>query len=140
MDPNQVQNTSEQGNATSIPDGVRGWNWGAFLMGVIWAIGNKVWSMVVLWVGLFIADYAFLIYTGDNMSGTVDTIFLVIFGVLSIVLGMKGNEWAWHDKKWDSVEHFKRTQSSWAKWGVIITVASLIIGLVLRLTGIVNLQ
>ena len=27
----------------NIPDGVRGWSWGAFLLNWIWAIGNKTW-------------------------------------------------------------------------------------------------
>ena len=67
-------------------------------------------------------------------------VFLVVFGLVSLVLGMKGNEWAWHDKKWESVEHFRRTQRSWAMWGLIITGAFLVIGLVLGATGILKLQ
>src|SRR5262249_24863985 len=28
--------------------------------------------------------------------------------------------WAWRNGRWDSVEHFKRVQRQWAKWGVVV--------------------
>ena len=38
------------------------------------------------------------------------------------MLGIKGNEWAWRNKKWVSVEEFKQVKRSWAKWGLILLV------------------
>ena len=43
--------------------------------------------------------------------------------VMIFILGAKGNEWAWANKKWGSVEDFKRTQRSWALWGLGIWIA-----------------
>jgi hypothetical protein len=78
-----------------IPPEIRGWNWGAFFLNWIWGIGNSVWIALLAlipWVGF----------------------------VMAFVLGAKGSEWAWAAKKWDSVEHFKRTQRTWAIAGLII--------------------
>jgi hypothetical protein len=90
-------NTSGQESAT-LPPELKGWNWGAFFLSWIWGIGNNVW----------IALLAF------------------ILGIIwMIVLGIKGNEWAWQHKRWDSIEHFKRTQRTWAKWGVGLFIAGI---------------
>lgn len=93
-----VENTSGQGSSAVVPNEIKGWNWGAFLLNWIWGIGNNVW----------IALLAFIPYLGI---------------IMVIILGAKGNEWAWQKKRWDSVEHFKRTQSQWTKWGVILFIA-----------------
>ena len=34
------ENTSGQGKNSVIPDGVKGWSWGAFMFNWIWAIGS----------------------------------------------------------------------------------------------------
>jgi len=95
-----AENTSGQGSLAVIPREIGGWNWGAFLLNWIWAIGNSVWI------------------------GLLGLIPLVSF-VMSFVLGAMGNEWAWRYKRWDSVEHFKRTQRTWTKWGIIIVPGSI---------------
>lgn len=95
-----TDNTSGQGKGAIIPEGIKGWNWGAFLMSWIWGIGNNVW----------IALLAFLLGI-----------------IMSIILGIKGNEWAWRNKTWKSVEHFKKTQRTWAVVGVILLVISIVV-------------
>ena len=109
-----VENTSGQGRLATIPEEVRGWNWGALLLGVIWGIGNNVW----------IALLEFIPFLG----------FIIPF-----VLGQKGNEWAWRNKKWDSVEHFKRTQRTLTKWGVWLIVIIPILFFILAAVVIPNL-
>jgi uncharacterized membrane protein YdfJ with MMPL/SSD domain len=56
------------------------------------------------------------------------------------VLGARGNEWAWQNKRWDSIEHFKKTQRTWIWWGIgvlllqialIVAVTVLIISLIM---------
>lgn len=98
------QNTSGMGSQAVVPDGVRGWNWGASLLSWIWAIGNNTW------IGLL----ALIPYVGL---------------VMSIILGVKGNEWAWRNKRWNSVEHFRKTQRTWAWWGLGVFLLSFILGL-----------
>ena len=88
-----------------MPTGLRGFNWGAFLFGAIWAIFNNTW------IGLL------ALVPGLNV-------------IMAIVLGVKGNEWAWQNKRWDSVEHFFSAQRNWALWGLIIFAVSSALGLI----------
>lgn len=94
------ENTSGKGKGHPIPDGVKGWSWGAFLLNWIWAIGNQTW------IGLI----ALVPYIGF---------------IMAFVLGFKGREWAWQNKQWDSVEHFNAVQKKWTFWGVVIVVGSM---------------
>ena len=86
-----------------IPDGVKGWSWGAFFLSGFWAIGNRTW------IGLL----AFVPYLG---------------WLVAIWLGIKGREMAWKNKRWDSLEHFNRVQKRWSQWGVGIMVAAFVLG------------
>jgi hypothetical protein len=88
-------NSSGQGAAAIIPPEIRGWNWGAFLWNWIWGLGN----------GTYIALLALIPFVNI---------------VMAIVLGIKGNEWAWQNKKWASIEEFKKAQRMWAIVGLII--------------------
>lgn len=80
------------------PEIVGGWNWGAFFLTWIWSIGNSVWIGLIALIG-----------------GPVTLI-------IAIALGIKGNEWAWQNRRFESVEHFKEVQRKWAIWGIIIVV------------------
>ncbi|NET57707.1 MAG: serine/threonine protein kinase [Symploca sp. SIO2E6] len=80
-----------------VPDQIKGWNWGAFLMPYLWPFTNKVW------IGLL----AFIPQVGF---------------VMGIVLGAKGNQWAWKSRRWRSIEQFKAHQRGW-------TIAGLFIGI-----------
>ena len=89
----------ESRNATSIPAEIRGWNWGAFLFGPIWGIAHGVWIgllVLVPYVGL----------------------------VMMFVLGAKGNEWAWRNRRWSDIAEFKETQKKWARLslGIYLTI------------------
>lgn len=87
-----------------FPAELNHWNWGAFLLSWIWAIGNQTW------IGLL----ALIPYVNF---------------VVAIVLGVKGNEWAWQHRKFESVEQFKAVQSAWTKWGVILLVLGFVLGI-----------
>jgi tetratricopeptide (TPR) repeat protein len=88
-----MERASVETIAPAVPDEVKGWSWAAFLMSWIWAIGNRVW------IGLLALPFTLII---------------------DIVLGIKGNEWAWRSRKWESVEQFKKVQLTWAIWGWVI--------------------
>lgn len=90
------ENTSGMGKLARIPEGVKGWSWGAFLLNWIWAIGNRTW------IGLL----CFVPYVG---------------WVMSFVLGFKGREWAWRNKRWNGIDHFNEVQRRWSFWGLVIT-------------------
>ncbi len=76
-----------------VPPGVAGWNWGAFFLTWIWGICN----------------------------GTLLSLLSLIPGIhfiMMFVLGFKGNEWAWKNKEWESVEQFHHVQRKWAAWAI----------------------
>jgi len=93
-----MENTSGQGKAAVVPAEVARWNWGAFLLHVIWGIGNKT----------YIALLALVPFVNV---------------VMPFVLGAKGSAWAWRNKRWESVEQFQRVQRKWAIWGAVTFVA-----------------
>ena len=99
------ENNSGGGSSIVLPDGVKGWSWGAFLLNWIWAIANRTW------IGLL----CFIPYIG----------FL-----FSIYLGVMGRELAWRNKRWDSLEHFNRVQRRWSVWGLILIVGVAGIGII----------
>lgn len=99
------ENTSGMGKGHPIPDGVQGWSWGAFLLNWIWGLGNSTF------IGLL-------------------TLIPYIGFVMAIVLGINGREWAWQNKRWESVEHFNRVQRTWSAWGLGVVVAMIVIGVV----------
>jgi hypothetical protein len=103
-------NTSGMGAKSSVPPELGDWNWGGFLLTWIWGIGNNVW-------------WSFLVFV--PYLGAM---------VMPWVLAFKGNEWAWQNKKWESIEHFKRVQSAWTKWGLGITIVLTLL-LVMILVG-----
>lgn len=101
-------NSSGQGKSAVVPEGIKGWSWGAFCLSWVWALGNRTW------IGLL----ALVPYVG----------FLMIF-----VLGFKGREWAWQNKEWDSVEQFNEAQKKWSFWGVIVFAVVFVIGFIMSI-------
>jgi len=104
-------NTSGMGSQASVPRELGEWNWGGFLLTWIWGIGNNVWWSFLV----------FIPYLG--------------FMVMPWVLAFKGNQWAWQSRHWDSVEHFKRVQHTWAMWGLGITIAVTLLLTIILLLG-----
>ena len=75
-----------------LPEELKGWSWGPFLLNWIWAISNKTWwglFAAVPYLGFFVALY----------------------------LGFKGRELAWKNNDWESFEQFDAVQKKWSFWG-----------------------
>jgi hypothetical protein len=106
-----MENTSGQGKQAILPEEIKGWNWGAFIFNWLWGLFN----------GTYIALLSLIPYVGI---------------IMMIILGVKGNEWAWRYKRWDNVEHFKRVQKKWTITGMIligIAILGIIVALVIPL-------
>lgn len=99
------QTASVEAEAVAIPPEVKGWNWGAFLLPIIWGLSHRVWLSLLCFIP-----------------------FVNI--VMVFVLGAKGNEWAWQNQKWNSIEHFKKTQRTWALWGLGLLVLGIVLFIV----------
>ena len=88
---------SGKGDASVVPKEIKKWHWGAFTLSLIWGLWNNVWISLLLLVPLL------------NL-------------VILVMLGIKGNEWAWRKKRWESIEQFQRVQHKWSMWGIGILV------------------
>ena len=84
---------SGKGYLSDFPQELKGWSWGAFMFGWIWGVFNNVWLSFLVFIPIF---HWFWV----------------------IVLGIKGKEWAWEQRQWESVEEFKRVQKKWNWWGL----------------------
>lgn len=98
---------SGQGKESTIPPEIKGWNWGAFFLNVIWGIGNSTYIALL-------------------------TLIPFVNLVMPFVLAIKGNQWAWQNRIWEDVDHFKRTQKKWAIAGfLIVGINILLFGLLI---------
>jgi hypothetical protein len=115
--PDTAETTSGQGFLTGdVPSEIKEWNWGAFFLTWIWGIGNRVWLS-------FIALAPFPLGLA-----------------MGIVLGIKGNEWAWQCKKWEGIEQFRHRQRVWMYWGIAGFLAPFvfILGWILIIVGLLG--
>ncbi len=103
-------NTSGNGQAAVLPEELKGYNWGALLLSWIWGIGNKTYITLLSFLVAFIPFIGCLAALGMN-----------------IWFGFKGNEWAWQNKHFESVEHFKSNQKKWTIAGIIVMIVSIIV-------------
>jgi hypothetical protein len=96
---------------TTGKDELDKWNWGAFLLSWIWALGHGLWLQGIL--GLLVS--------------------FIPFGglVVSIFFALKGNRWAWEKGTYSTKEELREKERKWAAAGVIF------IGLIVALAIIV---
>lgn len=77
------------------------WNWGAFFLPGLWGLFNGCWWLFLLQM-------------------------IPVPLVINIVAGLKGSEWAWNNKQWNSVQDFESTQNTWFKAGLILFIIGVI--------------
>lgn len=104
------ENTSGHGPSSDIPLEVRGWNWGAFFLSWIWGLCN----------GVYISLLCFIPFLSP---------------IMIFVLGLKGSEWAWRNKRWASVHEFRRVQKKWAIAGFVLVLLGILAGIGTVLLG-----
>lgn len=93
------------------------WNWGAFALPGIWHIFNRAWYAMILQVLVFASPIAQL------------SVKLVLDLAIMTYMGWQGNRITWDcAKKRMSAEDFDERQRIWNKAGIIVTVVS--VGLV----------
>lgn len=85
---------------------LKGWNWGAFGLTWIWGIVHRT-------------PIAFLV-------------FLPVLGWfgMPVLLGLKGNQWAWKNREWRDLAAFRRSQRTWAKAALVAWLGSIATALI----------
>lgn len=92
------------------------WSWGGFLLGWIWGFFNGVyWPLMAILLN-------FIPYIGVPASL-----------LIHLLLGLRGNRYAWAAKSWKSPEAFERTQNNWAKAAAGFFVLALLISILIVL-------
>ena len=90
-------NTSGKGPNAKVPEAVKNkFNWGAFLFFELWGFLNKKYLAIAGVLLMFIPLIGILINLG-----------------MRIYYGIKGNEWAWQNNYYPSINVFHETQQRW---------------------------
>ncbi len=113
-------NDSGSGESAIVPPGIGNWNWGAFFLPVFWGFAhNQNGRACAIFLTQFIPYVGWLI-----------TI------VLTVMMAMEGNALAWKHRRWNDVEHLKKTQKIWLFWGLgVIVAVGLIVVVLLSILG-----
>lgn len=110
-------NTSGHGSNAKVPAAVAGkFNWGVFLLTWIWGLYHKKYLTLIM------IPLGFLVYI--PFVG-----WLIPLGV-GIWFGIKGNEWAWQGRRYNSIAQFHESQKKWAIAGIIVIVLLFVLGMV----------
>lgn len=88
------------------------WNWGAFLLSFIWGAFNCVPKSNRL---LILCVIVFGVVLSCFSSG-------ILYLILAIYLGIKGNELSWKYKFWQDFDTFQAAQRKWTKAAVLVAV------------------
>lgn len=102
-----------------LPDELKGFNWGAFLLTFVWGIKHRAW-ITLLGIPLLVVQLPM----GLN---------LILFTVLQFYCGFKGNMWAYQQDWWMSVKDFRMTQIRWAAAAICLNIIIPVILLTLTL-------
>lgn len=100
-------------SSIAVPQEIPGWNWGAFFFPGLWCIPNQVWIGLIAWSDLSLI--------------TLPLTMGMTWPMMAIILGVKGNEWAWKSRRWKSVKAFKRHQRLWAIAGFFLVSVFMIV-------------
>lgn len=86
-----------------FPPELNKFNWGVLIWSWLWGLTyGKPITLIVLPIAFIPVVGAFI-----NLG-------------LVIWFGIKGNQWAWQNKYWDSVEQFNTIQKRWVIWGCVL--------------------
>ena len=123
----KIINTSGQGKNAIVPKSVANrFNWGAFGFGWIWGIFNKTWITFIY----LVINVIIIISLYSNLNMQISWFIIIVCAFLSLAMliwfGVKGNTWAWQNKRWKNIEHFHKIQRRWAIALLILYLPSIL--------------
>ncbi|MDR1953764.1 MAG: hypothetical protein LBQ21_04725 [Clostridiales Family XIII bacterium] len=105
-----------------IPAEVRKWNWGAFMFGWIWGIGNHAYLTL-----LGLAAYV-IVFIPTLLNLFLLSIPFSLFSIVwAFICGGMGNRWAWKSGEFKDVETFLAVQKTWNKAGLVAFILSIVV-------------
>jgi hypothetical protein len=131
--PPSITNNSGIGSKSVLPIELKGFNWGAFLLPKIWTVIHGTWQGYAVWSWFVISSLFcifFMLYSLSNIGVNITDphqsavsitevfavpfVWLICWIIVAFLCGYFGNIWAWQNRKWSGIEHFKRGQSAWS--------------------------
>jgi hypothetical protein len=120
------ENTSGMGAGSMIPAEIAGgWNWGAFYFQWIWGLNHRTYITLIT-LGLAVLSGGISAAMGGRNNPVGALLGLANFGC-AIWFGIKGNEWGWQNRRFESVEHFRTVQRTWGWWALGVFIATIIL-------------
>lgn len=104
----QIPNTSGMGSGHPLPPETQNMNLGGCLPCGIFAFANgaAMWGIIVLVASCFVGSLA------------------------NLVLLIKGNEFAWQNRRFNSRQEYNETMNAWNYWGKIYLIFSIIMSVI----------
>ena len=104
-------NTSGMGANYPAPPDASGWTFAGFIPWGLFGFfnGSVLWGVIGLLGGLF-----------GGIPGLVYMIYM----------GVQGRELAWRNRRFTSVMEYADTMAAWNRWGLIVLIASLVLGVI----------
>jgi hypothetical protein len=133
------------GTRGSVPEELLGgWNWGAFWLPVLWGLSHNspqtLWIFALWGLSTLVSIPLSLILPNAALGDYTSMLVTWPGGIaLGIWFGRRGNEWAWRNRRFESVEHFRQVQRVWASWSIglmSLTIGMALVALVLLATGL----
>ena len=118
---NSVESTSPE--YEEEPPEIDRWNWGTFYFSWLWGIVHGIYWPLVLAIAI-----GLLVLVAD--TGYIDILATIASIVISVILGINGNRWAWEEKYWASIADFSRTQHKWDVAGLCAFIVSVVCGII----------
>lgn len=104
------ENTSgSKCSPSELPYAAKKVSWGAFWLTWIWGLGNDTYVALLV---------------------------ILLPVIMNFVLLLKGRQWAWEHKRWDSEEQFDKVQKNWGKWGFITAILAILVPLAFVVIGV----
>ena len=109
---------------TNIPDEVKGLNWGAFFLVPLWSIFHNTYIGLLWFAAPLIATLCIKSW-GIQLFGSISSFLwfvvapLLGFITISLILLLRGNEFAWKNREFTDINDFKETQKKWKEWGAM---------------------
>lgn len=118
-----------------------GWSWGAFGLGLIWVVGNRVWWPGLLMVLGYVLLAGGITVVADTNLATLSSalrdlkmslpgmlVGFLPFLAFSVYLGIKGHDLARRKRDFHSASQFKRTMRAWDKAGLAVAITVVALG------------
>ena len=124
MQPNQLIGTAGQPQApgNAIPEEILSrWSWGPFFLWLFWPFWNADNTHKIIAAAIFVCNFIPFVHF---LSLPASLIF-------AIYLGIKGNRIMAANRQFTSLAQFVAVQTAWAKWGLIVFIVSIVLGVLL---------